>query len=98
VTIQTETEKQIDKLRRKEEKKQRRGTDNGVESAGNFSSLLQASESKGLFDDLIGSGQGSSSFGVTSLPQGSVRKNFKGYEEVSIPATQTAQMKPGEKL
>ncbi|KAI3929942.1 hypothetical protein MKW98_004096 [Papaver atlanticum] len=101
VTIQTETEKQIDKLRRKEEKRQRRGTEHGVEndlSTGNFSSLLQASESKGLFDDLIGSGQGSSKFVVNSLPQGTVRKNLKGYEEVSIPATETAQMKPGERL
>ncbi|KAI3955130.1 hypothetical protein MKX01_034159 [Papaver californicum] len=101
VTIQTETSKQIDKLRRKEEKRQRRGMEYGVEndlSAGNFSSLLQASESKGLFDDLIGSGQGPSSIVVNSLPQGTARKNFKGYEEVSIPATATAQMKPGERL
>ncbi|OVA13103.1 hypothetical protein BVC80_8285g13 [Macleaya cordata] len=101
VTIQTESEKQIDKLRRKEEKRHRRGTELGVEhglSAGNFSSLLQASERKGLFDDLIGSGQGPNSFSVSSLPQGTARKHFKGYEEVSIPPTPTAQLKPGENL
>ncbi|XP_077223084.1 U5 small nuclear ribonucleoprotein helicase [Tasmannia lanceolata] len=98
VTIQTESERQIDKIRRKEEKRHKRGTEHGVDQdmfAGNFSSLLQASEKKRPFDDLIGSGQGLS---TTALPQGTLRKHFKGYEEVSIPATPTAQMKPGEKL
>lgn len=65
---------------------------------GSFSSLLQASEKKQPFDDLIGSAQGSNSFSVTALPQGTVRKYFKGYEEVRIPPTPTAQLKPGEKL
>lgn len=65
-------------------------------SATGFSSLLEASERKSPFDDLIGSGQGS--LAVTALPQGTVRKHFKGYEEVIIPPTPTAQMKPGEKL
>lgn len=64
----------------------------------NFSSLLQASEKKSPFDDLIGSGQGSQSLAVTALPQGTVRKHHKGYEEVIIPPTPAAQMKPGEKL
>lgn len=32
VTVQTESERQLDKLRRKEEKKHRRGTDHGVEN------------------------------------------------------------------
>lgn len=61
----------------------------------NFSSLLQASEKRSPFDDLIGSGEGSA---ATALPQGTVRKHYKGYEEVIIPPTPTAPMKPGEKL
>ncbi|KAI9174879.1 hypothetical protein LWI28_024049 [Acer negundo] len=99
VTVQTESERQIDKLRRKEEKKNRRATESGAESdvsATSFSSLLEASERKKPFDDLIGAGQGS--LAATALPQGTVRKHHKGYEEVIIPPTPTAQMKPGEKL
>ncbi|KAL5815738.1 hypothetical protein ACOSQ4_026379 [Xanthoceras sorbifolium] len=99
VTVQTESERQIDKLRRKEEKRNRRGTEYGAESdvsATSFSSLLEASERKKPFDDLIGAGQGS--LAVTALPQGTVRKHHKGYEEVIIPPTPTAQLKPGEKL
>lgn len=97
VTVQTESEKQIDKLRRKEEKRNRRATEYGAEndmSAASFSSLLQASEKRSPFEDLSGSGQGSNSVAVTALPQGTVRKHFKGYEEVIIPPTPTAQMKP----
>lgn len=101
VTVQTESEKQIDKLRRKEEKKHKRGTDHGADnelSVMSFSSLLQASAKKSPFDDLIGHGEGSNTLAVTALPQGTTRKHHKGYEEVSIPPTQTAPMKPGEKL
>ncbi|KAF6165072.1 hypothetical protein GIB67_000656 [Kingdonia uniflora] len=101
VTIQTESEKQIDKLRRKEEKRHRRGAEQGSEhefSTGNFSSLLQASEQKNPFDELIGNGKGPLSLLVSSLPQGTLRKYFKGYEEVQIPPTPTAHMKPGERL
>lgn len=101
VTIQTESAKQIDKLRRKEEKRNRRGTEHGVESdvaVASFSSLLQASERKNPFDNLIGSGPGPHSLSVTALPQGTVRKHYKGYEEVIIPPTPTTEMKPGEKL
>ncbi|KAF9667696.1 hypothetical protein SADUNF_Sadunf15G0050500 [Salix dunnii] len=101
VTIQTESAKQIDKLRRKEEKRNRRGTEHGVESdvsTASFSSLLQASERKNPFDNLIGSGPGPHSLSVTALPQGTVRKHYKGYEEVIIPPTPTTEMKPGEKL
>ncbi|KAL2493038.1 U5 small nuclear ribonucleoprotein helicase [Abeliophyllum distichum] len=97
VTVQTESERQIDKLRRKEEKKHRRGTDYGIEndlSSLTFSSLLQASEKKNLFDDLVGHGDGLH----TALPQGTVKKHYKGYEEVTVPPTPTAPMKPGEKL
>lgn len=64
----------------------------------NFSSLLQASERKSHFDDLVGSGEGPQSLAVTALPQGTVRKHHKGYEEVIIPPTAAAQMKAGEKL
>lgn len=101
VTVQTESEKQIDKLRRKEEKRNRRGAEHEIEgdlSSVNFSSLLQASENKSPFDDMIGSGQGSHLPAVSALPQGTVRKHFKGYEEVIVPPTAAAQMKPGEKL
>ncbi|XP_024169344.1 DExH-box ATP-dependent RNA helicase DExH14 [Rosa chinensis] len=98
VTVQTESERQIDKLRRKEEKRNRRGTEYGTDSdlaAVNFSSLLQASEKKNIFDDLSGLGEG---IAVNALPQGTQRKHHKGYEEVLIPPTPGAQMKPGEKL
>ncbi|KAH6801139.1 U5 small nuclear ribonucleoprotein helicase [Perilla frutescens var. hirtella] len=100
VTVQTESERQIDKLRRKEEKKNRRGTDHGAEndlSSFSFSSLLQASEKKTILDDLVGQGDGAQ-FAATALPHGTVRKHYKGYEEVIIPPTPTAPMKPGEKL
>lgn len=66
--------------------------------AANFSSLLEASENKSPFDGLIGSGEGPHSLPVTALPQGTLRKHYKGYEEVIVPPTPTAQLKPGEKL
>ncbi|MQL70665.1 hypothetical protein Taro_003023 [Colocasia esculenta] len=101
VTIQTEAERQIDKLRRKEEKRHKRGADHanvhdlGAES---FFSLLQASERKQLFDDIIGTGQGSNSVPITALPQGTTRSHHSGYEEVRVPPTPTAPMRPDEKL
>lgn len=63
-----------------------------------FYSLLQASEKKSPFDDLIGTGGGLNTLAATALPQGTVKKHHKGYEEVIIPPTPTAPMKPGEKL
>uniref|UniRef100_A0A1J3K0M4 RNA helicase n=1 Tax=Noccaea caerulescens TaxID=107243 RepID=A0A1J3K0M4_NOCCA len=99
VTVQTESAKQIEKLRRKEEKKNKRSAELGLESEiseANFSYLLAASEKKTAFEDLIGSGEANSL--AVALPQGTVRKHLKGYEEVYIPPTPTAQMKPGEKL
>ncbi|CAG9467191.1 unnamed protein product [Pedinophyceae sp. YPF-701] len=33
-----------------------------------------------------------------ALPAGTVRKNFKGYQEVRVPATPTGEMQPGERL
>lgn len=101
VTVQTESEKQIDKLRRKEEKRNRRGVEHagdGELSALDFSSLHQASERKKMFDEMIGSGDKFESIAVTALPEGTVRKHFKGYEEVNIPPKPTAPLKPGEKL
>lgn len=98
VTVQTESERQIDKLRRKEVKKNRRGGEYGAESSlpvASFASLLEASEKKSPFDDLIGTGQ---ELPVRDLPQGTIRKHFKGYEEVSIPPTPTAEMRSDEKL
>ncbi|XP_074317082.1 DExH-box ATP-dependent RNA helicase DExH14 [Silene latifolia] len=100
VTVQTESSRQMDKLKRKEEKRQRRGMDHGIEddfSGATFSSLLEASEKKNLFDDVLGSG-GAESLGISSLPQGTVRRHLKGYEEVIIPPIPTAPMQPGEKL
>lgn len=96
MTVQTESEKKIDKLRRKEEKRVRRGEygAEGVLSSVNFASLLQASEKKAIFDDIIGSGDSI----ITGLPKGTIRTTNKGYEEVKIPPTPTAEMKPGEKL
>lgn len=99
VTVQTESEKQIDKLRRKEEKRHRRGAESGAEndlSVTSFSSLIEASEKKCPFDDLIGTGD--HLLPVRELPQGTTRKHFKGYEEVIIPPTTTAEIRPGEKL
>lgn len=101
MTVQTESGKQIDKLRRKEEKRNRRGVEHagdGDLSTLDMSSLLQASQRKNLFDDMIGSGDRSQSIAVTALPEGTVKKHFKGYEEVIIPPKPTAPMKPGERL
>ncbi|KAA0051340.1 DExH-box ATP-dependent RNA helicase DExH14 [Cucumis melo var. makuwa] len=44
-----------------------------------FQDNVQASQRKSPFDDLIGSGEG-----TNSLPQGTQRKHFKGYEEIEI--------------
>uniref|UniRef100_A0A453INF2 RNA helicase n=1 Tax=Aegilops tauschii subsp. strangulata TaxID=200361 RepID=A0A453INF2_AEGTS len=100
VTIQTEYERQLDKIKRKEGRRAKRGAENGMNDFGadDFSSLLQASERKQPFDDMIGTGEGESSFQVTSLPQGTTRKHMKGYEEVKIPPTPTAPLGPNEKL
>ncbi|KAG9154776.1 hypothetical protein Leryth_014281 [Lithospermum erythrorhizon] len=83
VTIQTESGRQIDKLRRKEEKKHRRGVEDEYSSVS-FSSLLQASEKKNVFDNVIGRGEAANTLAATALPQGTVRKHHKGYEEIEI--------------
>ncbi|KAJ0974006.1 hypothetical protein J5N97_015971 [Dioscorea zingiberensis] len=101
VTIQTESDRQIEKLRRKEEKRHKRGGDYGNMhdfSGESFSSLLIASERKQPLDDVMGTGQGSDSSLVSALPQGTVRLHRKSYEEVRIPPTPTAPMRPDEKL
>ncbi|WOL01441.1 DExH-box ATP-dependent RNA helicase DExH14 [Canna indica] len=101
VIIQTESERQIDKLRRKEEKRNKRLGEYGSTAdfpAESFSSLLSASQKKQPFDDLIGTGQGLNSFLISALPQGTIRSHYSGYEEVKIPPTPTAAMKPDEAL
>lgn len=101
MTVQTVSEKQIDKLRRKEEKRNRRGiehTGDGDLSTLDFSSLLQASERKNLVDGIIGTGD--SVIAVNALPEGTIRKYYEKerYEEILIPSKPTAPMKPGERL
>lgn len=104
VSIQTESGRQMEKLRRKEEKRQlKRGVgyelENGfLNGAAGFSALLNASEKKEGVDNLIGKGDDLQSLPGTALPQGTVRKTYKGFEEVRVPAMETASMKPGEKL
>lgn len=88
----------MDKLRRKEEKRSKRGADNGSAydiAAESFSSLLLASEKKQPFDGLIGTGEG---LKPCALPQGTTRLCEPGFEEVIIPPTPTAPMRPDEKL
>jgi activating signal cointegrator complex subunit 3 len=107
VSVQTDSEKQIDKLRRKDEKRQaRRAGLNGegdpeldwLAGVGGFSALVMASErGTGLISSLVGRGDDTLLTGA-ALPQGSIRKVFKGYEEVRVPATPTAALKPGENL
>ncbi|KAF2937977.1 hypothetical protein DAI22_03g087400 [Oryza sativa Japonica Group] len=100
VTVQTEYERQLDKIRRKEEKRGKRGTETATNDifSDDFSSFLLASERKQPFDDVVGTGEGANSFTITSLPQGTTRKHMKGYEEVKIPPTPTAPLKANEKL
>lgn len=104
VSIQTESGRQMEKLRRKEEKRQlKRGVgyelENGfLNGAAGFSALLNASEKKVGVDNLIGKGDDLQSLPGTALPKGTVRKTYKGFEEVRVPAMETASMKPGEKL
>ncbi|KAJ4821369.1 Activating signal cointegrator 1 complex subunit 3 [Rhynchospora pubera] len=101
VTIQTESEKQVDKLRRKEEKRNKRvaetGATDGLAVADSFISLLLASERKQPFDDVIGTGE-QNSLSITALPKGTSRSNYPGYEEVKIPAVLTSAMRSDEKL
>ncbi|KAJ4831445.1 hypothetical protein Tsubulata_037475 [Turnera subulata] len=59
----------------------------GVGSTTTSSSLVMddASERKHVIDYLIGCGSGSNALPVTALPQGTVRKHYKGYEVAIIP-------------
>jgi len=106
VSVHSGLDKQLDKLRRKEEKKQAKRVANGdgdaeldwLSGLGGFYALVEASEKgSGVIDSLVGKGDDTLLTGAT-LPQGSIRKVFKGYEEVRVPATPTAVMKPNEKL
>jgi activating signal cointegrator complex subunit 3 len=106
VSVTSGLDKQLDKLRRKEEKKQAKRVANGDGDAeldwlaglGGFYALVEASEKgSGVIDNMVGKGDDTLLTGTT-LPQGSIRKVFKGYEEVRVPATPTAALKPNEKL
>ncbi|MCO5571324.1 hypothetical protein L7F22_025062 [Adiantum nelumboides] len=106
VSVQTDLERQMEKLRRKEERRSHRRVsgntafgESEMESllaVGGFAALVKASE--GFLDSLIGQGDEMGTFSGASLPQGTSRKVYKGYEEVRVPAAPTAQMKPGERL
>ncbi|XP_074592624.1 DExH-box ATP-dependent RNA helicase DExH14 isoform X2 [Curcuma longa] len=101
VIVQTESERQMDRLRRKEEKRNKRLGEYGntldfpVES---FYSLLLASQKKQPLDDFMGIGHGLNSVLISALPEGTIRLHHSGYEEVRIPPTPTAAMRPNEKL
>ncbi|KAG0625562.1 hypothetical protein M758_2G065100 [Ceratodon purpureus] len=106
VIVTSGLDKQMDKLRRKEEKKQAKRVANGdgdaeldfVAELGGFYALVEASEKgSGVIDSMVGKGDDTLLTG-TALPQGSIRKVFKGYEEVRVPATPTAALKLNEKL
>ncbi|OAE30033.1 hypothetical protein AXG93_3893s1430 [Marchantia polymorpha subsp. ruderalis] len=109
VSVQTGSDRQIDKLRRKEEKRQaRRGFAAGGEGdsdlewlagVGGFAALIDSGERNvGAINSLIGKGEDVYGISGTALPTGSVRKSFKGYEEVKVPATPGATIKPDERL
>lgn len=109
MSVQTGSDRQIDKLRRKEEKRQaRRGFAAGGEGdsdlewlagVGGFAALIDSGERNvGAINSLIGKGEDVYGISGTALPTGSVRKSFKGYEEVKVPATPGATIKPDERL
>lgn len=106
MSVHSDLDKQLDKLRKKEEKKQAKRVANGDSDAalewlsglGGFYALVEASEKgSGVIDGLVGKGDDTLLTGAI-LPQGSIRKVFKGYEEVRVPAIVTAALKPNEKL
>jgi activating signal cointegrator complex subunit 3 len=110
VSVHTDSGRVLDKLRRKEEKRQARAGHGSkaeadwdwLAAAGGFAALVEASAGgKRLIDGLVGTGdEGLGSLGINAraLPKGTVRKSHKGYEEVSVPATPTAEMLPNERL
>ncbi|EFJ17505.1 hypothetical protein SELMODRAFT_178863 [Selaginella moellendorffii] len=100
VSVQTSLDRQIDKLRRKEEKRHgKRGEESELDWTGGFSAVVDASErpDEGI-EGLVGKGDGFTGMTGASLPPGSVKKVFKGYEEVQVPPTPTSSLKPGEFL
>lgn len=109
--MHTDSDRVLDKLRRKEEKRQARAghaagkTESDwdwLAGAGGFGALLDVGlGARGVIDSLVGRGEdGFGSMGVNAraLPKGTARKTFKGYEEVHVPATPTAEMLPQERL
>eukprot|EP00850_Spirogloea_muscicola_P003370 SM000013S26539 [mRNA] locus=s13:882491:898189:- [translate_table: standard] len=107
VSVQTESAKLLEKLRRKEEKRQAHhrsaaGQDSELDrlagAGGGFESLLEAEENKQMrpVENLYG--KGDDSLGFKALPTGTTRKAFKGYEEVHVPPTPTAPLGANEHL
>ncbi|KAK1394467.1 hypothetical protein POM88_013523 [Heracleum sosnowskyi] len=86
MVLRLRSERKIDKLRHKEGKKQRHGTDreDSELSSKSFSSLIQASEKKRIFDDLIGTGGEST---ATALPQGTVESTQSMIRIVGLSTT-----------
>ncbi|GBG84220.1 hypothetical protein CBR_g38192 [Chara braunii] len=107
VSVQSETDRQLDKIRRKEGRRQAKKGGITVDPelgwlfrAGGFQALVSAEERKeDIIDRAIGTGDGAAgSTGGTGLPSGSSRKVFKGYEEVHVPPAPVVPMKAEEKL
>lgn len=119
VTVQTETERQLEKLRRKEGKKMAKAGHAGgapgshkwdpsgddeegglVAEAGGFLALVEASENtsgaRGMLDALIGTGN--DAVAMRLLPIGTQRRQYKGYEEVHVPAPKKSTQAPQENL
>eukprot|EP00850_Spirogloea_muscicola_P016834 SM000140S00583 [mRNA] locus=s140:13532:28767:- [translate_table: standard] len=107
VSVQTESAKLLEKLRRKEEKRQAHhrsvaGQDSELDrlagAGGGFESLLEVEENKQMrpMENLYG--KGDDSLGLKALPTGTTRKAFKGYEEVHVPPTPVAPLGANEHL
>eukprot|EP00850_Spirogloea_muscicola_P017869 SM000157S02099 [mRNA] locus=s157:242304:257751:- [translate_table: standard] len=107
VSVQTESAKLLEKLRRKEEKRQAHhrsaaGQDSELDrlagAGGGFESLVEAEENKQMrpVENLYG--KGDDSLGLKALPTGTTRKAFKAYEEVHVPPTPTAPLGANEHL
>eukprot|EP00898_Chlorokybus_atmophyticus_P000832 jgi/Chlat1/174/Chrsp1S03247 len=101
VTVQTESDKALDKLRRKEAKKDakrtamnaKEGIQSDIPSAVAFDRLLahDTAEDERFAGIPFNAGDGAlGSLGPVKLPKGTVRKQHKGYEEVFVPPVTTS--------
>eukprot|EP00897_Mesotaenium_endlicherianum_P001872 jgi/Mesen1/1712/ME000138S00568 len=114
VSVQTESEKLMEKLKKKEDKRMARARASSSASAGagtamdsdlellqgwgGFASLVAAAESKKAGVVESLVGMGDEHLGLRALPAGTKRKTFKGYEEVHVPPMPTASLRPDERL